>query len=167
MVLVDFTMRMCMNFSMIRHYEILQTLHLQTRESLAQIGSTIQDNFAMKNVVRFLDLTFKRFCKYNQLVATIVVGFSPLFCGFSPLFCYFPFVRMPTVFSLTCTPWLLTQYFQIGKTNLECLLQRHVEMAVEITNLDSDLRMLVYENYNKFISATYTIRRLGFFIFCF
>nr|ATG70778.1 VPS51 unhinged vacuolar protein sorting 51 [Cupressus gigantea] len=48
----------------------------------------------------------------------------------------------------------------IGRTNVEGLLQRHVEMAAEIKNLDSDLQMLVYENYNKFISATDTIRRM-------
>lgn len=38
-------------------------------------------------------------------------------------------------------------------------MQRHVEMAAEIKNLDTDLQMLVYENYNKFISATDTIKR--------
>jgi vacuolar protein sorting-associated protein 51 len=27
-------------------------------------------------------------------------------------------------------------------------------------NLDSDMQMLVYENYNKFISATETIKRM-------
>eukprot|EP01018_Ginkgo_biloba_P011119 Gb_16420 [translate_table: standard] len=48
----------------------------------------------------------------------------------------------------------------IGRTNVEGLLQRHVGMAAEIKNLDSDLQMLVYENYNKFISATDTIRRM-------
>ncbi|KAL7586436.1 hypothetical protein Lser_V15G41434 [Lactuca serriola] len=37
---------------------------------------------------------------------------------------------------------------------------RHVEMAAEIKNLDTDLQMLVYENYNKFISATDTIKRI-------
>ncbi|CAL0316490.1 unnamed protein product [Lupinus luteus] len=46
------------------------------------------------------------------------------------------------------------------KSNLEGLLQRHVEMAAEIKNLDTDLQMLVYENYNKFISATDTIKRM-------
>jgi hypothetical protein len=53
---------------------------------------------------------------------------------------------------------------------VEGLLQRHVEMAAEITNLDSDLQMLVYENYSKFISATDTIRRSWILltdIFCF
>lgn len=48
----------------------------------------------------------------------------------------------------------------IHKSNLEGLLQRHVEMAAEIKNLDTDLQMLVYENYNKFISATDTIKRM-------
>ncbi|XAR58378.1 hypothetical protein NMG60_11013760 [Bertholletia excelsa] len=48
----------------------------------------------------------------------------------------------------------------VQKSNLEGLLQRHVEMAAEIKNLDTDLQMLVYENYNKFISATETIKRM-------
>ncbi|KAJ8440845.1 hypothetical protein Cgig2_000733 [Carnegiea gigantea] len=47
----------------------------------------------------------------------------------------------------------------VQKSNLEALLQRHVEMAAEIKNLDTDLQMLVYENYNKFISATEAIKR--------
>ncbi|MQM01522.1 hypothetical protein Taro_034281 [Colocasia esculenta] len=47
----------------------------------------------------------------------------------------------------------------VQKSNSEGLLQRHVEMAAEIKNLDTDLQMLVYENYNKFISATDTIKR--------
>ncbi|MBA0863604.1 hypothetical protein Goshw_023509, partial [Gossypium schwendimanii] len=47
----------------------------------------------------------------------------------------------------------------IRKSNLEALLQRHVEMAAEIKNIDTDLQMLVYENYNKFISATDAIKR--------
>ncbi|KAJ6404108.1 hypothetical protein OIU84_012322 [Salix udensis] len=48
----------------------------------------------------------------------------------------------------------------VRKSNLEGLLQKHVEMASEIKNLDTDLQMLVYENYNKFISATDTIKRM-------
>ncbi|KAL0420123.1 UNVERIFIED_CONTAM: Vacuolar protein sorting-associated protein 51 [Sesamum radiatum] len=43
---------------------------------------------------------------------------------------------------------------------MEGLLHKHVEMAAEIKNLDTDLQMLVYENYNKFISATDTIKRM-------
>ncbi|KAJ9171729.1 hypothetical protein P3X46_015048 [Hevea brasiliensis] len=49
----------------------------------------------------------------------------------------------------------------VQKSNLEGLLQKHVEMAAEIKNLDTDLQMLVYENYNKFISATDTIKRMN------
>jgi len=45
------------------------------------------------------------------------------------------------------------------KCSLEGLLQKHVEMVAEIKNLDTDLQMLVYENYNKFICATDTIKR--------
>uniref|UniRef100_A0A0D3FNT4 Vacuolar protein sorting-associated protein 51 homolog n=1 Tax=Oryza barthii TaxID=65489 RepID=A0A0D3FNT4_9ORYZ len=48
----------------------------------------------------------------------------------------------------------------VQQSNLEALLQRHVKMAAEIKNLDTDLQMLVYENYNKFISATDTIKRM-------
>ena len=33
-------------------------------------------------------------------------------------------------------------------------------MSAEIKSLDSDMQMLVYENYNKFISATDTIRTM-------
>lgn len=33
-------------------------------------------------------------------------------------------------------------------------------MVSEIKSLDSDMQMLVYENYNKFISATDTIRKM-------
>jgi len=38
------------------------------------------------------------------------------------------------------------------------LVQRSNELSVEIKELDSDMQMLVYENYNKFISATETIQ---------
>ncbi|KAL9435548.1 hypothetical protein AB3S75_021759 [Citrus x aurantiifolia] len=51
--------------------------------------------------------------------------------------------------------------FLVQKSSLEGLLQRHVEMAAEIKNLDTDLQMLVYENYSKFISATDTIKRMN------
>jgi hypothetical protein len=38
--------------------------------------------------------------------------------------------------------------------SLERLLSEHRSMAREIKNLDSDMQQLVYENYNKFITAT-------------
>ena len=34
------------------------------------------------------------------------------------------------------------------------------QVSTEIRSLDSDMQMLVYENYNKFISATDTIRSM-------
>ncbi len=43
---------------------------------------------------------------------------------------------------------------------LDKLLSEHRSMAREIKNLDSDMQQLVYENYNKFIAATDTIRTL-------
>ena len=48
----------------------------------------------------------------------------------------------------------------LGSTRLPSLLQKHLEMSAEIKSLDSDMQMLVYENYNKFISATDTIRTM-------
>jgi hypothetical protein len=61
------------------------------------------------------------------------------------------------VFFLALSPSI--RFMQLHNTPLDRLLQRHVEVAAEIKNLDSDMQMLVYENYNKFISATDTIRR--------
>lgn len=50
---------------------------------------------------------------------------------------------------------------QILKTySLEKLMQVHRSTAREIKNLDSDMQQLVYENYNKFIAATDTIRTM-------
>lgn len=50
---------------------------------------------------------------------------------------------------------------QMLKTSpLERLLIEHRNMAREIKQLDSDMQQLVYENYNKFISATDTIRAM-------
>ena len=38
------------------------------------------------------------------------------------------------------------------------LVHHSNELSLEIKELDSDMQMLVYENYNKFISATETIQ---------
>jgi len=38
--------------------------------------------------------------------------------------------------------------------------QRSNELSSEIKELDSDMQMLVYENYNKFICATDTIQQM-------
>ncbi|CAD7703990.1 unnamed protein product, partial [Ostreobium quekettii] len=48
----------------------------------------------------------------------------------------------------------------LRSARIDTLLRRHSEMAREIKVLDSDMQMLVYENYNKFISATDTIRTM-------
>lgn len=40
------------------------------------------------------------------------------------------------------------------------LLKEDVKMVHDVKALDSDMQMLVYENYNKFISATETIKKM-------
>ncbi len=44
--------------------------------------------------------------------------------------------------------------------DLENLIEKDVKMIHEIKTLDADMQMLVYENYNKFISATETIKHM-------
>ncbi|KQK74185.1 hypothetical protein AAES_158778 [Amazona aestiva] len=52
----------------------------------------------------------------------------------------------------------------LTKVRSECplaqLLAREAELGREIRALDSDMQTLLYENYNKFISATDTIRKM-------
>ena len=40
------------------------------------------------------------------------------------------------------------------------LLEYDSDLMSDIKSLDGDMQMLVYENYNKFISATDTIRKM-------
>ncbi|KAL1565154.1 Vacuolar protein sorting-associated protein 51, variant 2 [Salvia divinorum] len=70
--------------------------------------------------------------------------------------------RFATLDTINTTSFDADQYMNllVQKSSLEGLLQKHVEMAAEIKNLDTDLQMLVYENYNKFISATDTIKKM-------
>ncbi|KAL6502800.1 Vacuolar protein sorting-associated protein 51 [Orobanche hederae] len=70
--------------------------------------------------------------------------------------------RYATLDTINTTSFDADQYMNllVQKSNLEGLLHKHVEMAAEIKNLDTDLQMLVYENYNKFISATDTIKKM-------
>ncbi|KAK4418055.1 Vacuolar protein sorting-associated protein 51 [Sesamum alatum] len=70
--------------------------------------------------------------------------------------------RFATLDTINTASFNADQYMNllVQKSNMEGLLQKHVEMAAEIKNLDTDLQMLVYENYNKFISATDTIKRM-------
>jgi hypothetical protein len=44
--------------------------------------------------------------------------------------------------------------------DIKDLLKEDVKMVHDIKTLDSDMQMLVYENYNKFISATETIKKM-------
>ena len=46
----------------------------------------------------------------------------------------------------------------LAHKSLPELMQRGIAMVSEIKSLDSDMQMLVYENYNKFISTTDTIQ---------
>ena len=48
----------------------------------------------------------------------------------------------------------------LGAKRLDELLSKQTTMLKEIRSLDSEMQTLVYENYNKFISATDTIRRM-------
>lgn len=48
----------------------------------------------------------------------------------------------------------------LKSSSLAELMDQHRKMAKEIKNLDSDMQQLVYENYNKFIAATDTIRSM-------
>ncbi len=43
-------------------------------------------------------------------------------------------------------------------------MEREQTLYKEIQSLDSEMQTLVYENYNKFISATETIRKVFIFI---
>ena len=45
-------------------------------------------------------------------------------------------------------------------TPLPALLEKDNELVHDVKSLDSDMQMLVYENYNKFIKATDTIRSM-------
>ncbi len=48
----------------------------------------------------------------------------------------------------------------LKERSLTELMDKETEMVHHIRSLDSDMQTLVYENYNKFISATYTIRKV-------
>ncbi|KAK3590122.1 hypothetical protein CHS0354_041171 [Potamilus streckersoni] len=48
----------------------------------------------------------------------------------------------------------------IREKSLTELMDKEADMVSQIRSLDSDMQTLVYENYNKFISATDTIRKM-------
>ena len=49
---------------------------------------------------------------------------------------------------------------QLTNLTVAELLDEDAQLMQDIRNLDSDMQMLVYENYNKFIAATETIKRM-------
>ena len=73
-----------------------------------------------------------------------------------------PPVRQPRSIGLDSTAFDSDRYLTqlLKSTRMQQLLQKHLDMSTEIKSLDSDMQMLVYENYNKFISATDTIRTM-------
>jgi len=48
----------------------------------------------------------------------------------------------------------------LEKQGIQGLLQEEATIKSQVRNLESDMQMLVYENYNKFISATDMIRKM-------
>jgi Exocyst complex component Sec5 len=48
----------------------------------------------------------------------------------------------------------------ISESRLQNLVNQHDTLRTSVKKLDSDMQMLVYENYNKFISATDMIRKM-------
>ena len=48
----------------------------------------------------------------------------------------------------------------VGEASLVQLMAQEGEVVRQIQGLDSDMQTLVYENYNKFIAATETIRKM-------
>ncbi|CAK4700162.1 unnamed protein product [Aphanomyces euteiches] len=58
--------------------------------------------------------------------------------------------------------FLVDEYVKdmLESMGMDELLRRDDQMIKEIKELDTNMQMLVYENYNKFISATDTIRKM-------
>ena len=48
----------------------------------------------------------------------------------------------------------------VSEASLAQLMAQEGEIVKQIQGLDSDMQTLVYENYNKFIAATDTIRKM-------
>ncbi|VDL81317.1 unnamed protein product [Nippostrongylus brasiliensis] len=49
---------------------------------------------------------------------------------------------------------------QLKEKNLDELVKEEEEMVTSVRRLDSDVHQLVYENYNKFLTATSTVRKI-------
>ncbi|OQS00345.1 fat-free family protein [Thraustotheca clavata] len=64
--------------------------------------------------------------------------------------------------NIDATGFMVDEYVKglLEKMSMDDLLKRDDQMIREIKELDTNMQMLVYENYNKFISATDTIRKM-------
>ena len=56
---------------------------------------------------------------------------------------------------------LIVSFHGFQEQSLSQLMDEESKMVKNIRSLDSDMQTLVYENYNKFISATDTIRKVS------
>ena len=48
----------------------------------------------------------------------------------------------------------------MAESSLKSLLHRQCELTAEVKQLDGDMKSLVYDNYEKFISASDTIKKM-------
>ena len=51
------------------------------------------------------------------------------------------------------------------KYNISELMDHEENLRRQIQRLDNEMQTLVYENYNKFINATQTVKKASFFHF--
>ena len=56
------------------------------------------------------------------------------------------------------TPLFLTKFLR--ETHLVDVIRKDSELITEIKEIDGNMKTLVYENYDKFISATDTIKQV-------
>jgi hypothetical protein len=76
-------------------------------------------------------------------------------------------VRTPRLPARLCVLWMMTvlttgagEQEMLATQGLNELMRQDDRLIREIKELDTNMQMLVYENYNKFISATDTIRKM-------
>jgi len=78
-------------------------------------------------------------------------------CGH--FFCFIIFLRLCCSDLLQFVPeQYLHELFKTKK--MKELVYKDQQLTQQVKTLDSDMQTLVYENYNKFISATDTIRKM-------
>ena len=72
--------------------------------------------------------------------------------------------RIKQTVNIQCKKWPFQHFLFVARlirdASLSQLMAKESEVVREIHSLDSDMQTLVYENYNKFISATDTINKM-------